>query len=194
MSLHKDKFEYMCHRYNRRGILTELPFVSELYQYSISEDKSLAPVGQLRDLGVLVSNGLSWTPHIKTIANKAWQKAAWVLSVFKTRSPVIMLTLYKSIVRSLLEYCCPLWRPFKISDIQELESVQKAFTARITGLHELNYWDLLQRLSLMSLNVVESVTSLCTCGRSFNITLAMISTAVCLQATSWKPCCCSFSV
>ena len=38
MSLHKDKFEYMCHRYNRRGILTELPFVNELYQYSISED------------------------------------------------------------------------------------------------------------------------------------------------------------
>ena len=139
MSLHKDKFEYMCHRHNRRGILTELPFVSELYQYSISEDKSLAPVGQLRDLGVLVSNDLSWTPHIKTIANKARQKAAWVLSVFTTRSPVIMLTLYKSMVRSLLEYCCPLWHPSKISDIQELESVQKAFTARITELHELNY-------------------------------------------------------
>ena len=103
MSLHKDKFEYMCHRHNRRGILTELPFVSELYQNSISEDKSLAPVGQLRDLGVLVSNDLSWTPHIKTTANKARQKAAWVLSVFKTRSPVIMLTLYKSMVRSLLE-------------------------------------------------------------------------------------------
>ena len=27
MSLHKDKFEYMCHRHNRRGTLTELPFV-----------------------------------------------------------------------------------------------------------------------------------------------------------------------
>ena len=83
MSLHKDKFEYMCHRHNRHGILTELPFVNELYQYSTSEDISLAPVGQLRDLGVLVSNDLSWTPHIKTIANKARQKAAWVLSVLR---------------------------------------------------------------------------------------------------------------
>ena len=54
-------------------------------------------------------------------------------------------------VRSLLEYCCPLWHPSKISDIQELESVQKAFTARITELHELNYWDRLQRALLMSL-------------------------------------------
>ena len=151
MSLHNDKFEYMCHRHNRRGTLTELPFVSELYQYSISENKSLAFVDQLRDLGVLVSNDLFWTPHIKNIANKARQKTAWVLSIFKTRSPVIMVTLYKSMVRSLLEYCCPLWHPYKISVIQELESVQKSFTARITGLHELSYWDRLQLLSLMSL-------------------------------------------
>ncbi len=151
MTLHMDKFEYMCHQHNRRSTLVELPFVSELYQYSISHDKSLTPVGQLRDLGVLISNDLSWTPHIKTIANKARQKAAWVFSVFQTRSPVIMLTLYKSMVRSLLEYCSPLWHPSKISDIQELESVQKAFSARITGMSDLHYWDRLQRLSLMSL-------------------------------------------
>ena len=142
MALHKDKFEYMCHRHNRHNALIELPFVSELYQYSVSDDKSLAPVSQLRDLGVLVSNDLSWSPHIIAIANKARQKAAWVLSVFQTRSPVIMLTLYKSMVRSLLEYCCPLWHPSKISDIQELESVQKAFTARISGMRDLHYWDL----------------------------------------------------
>ena len=54
-------------------------------------------------------------------------------------------------VRSLLEYCCPLWHPSKICNIQELESVQKAFTARITGMRDLHYWDRLQRLSLMSL-------------------------------------------
>ena len=151
MALHKDKFEYMCHRHNGRNPLVELPFVSELYQYSVSETLSLAPVGQLRDLGVLVSDDLSWTPHIKAIANKARQKAAWVLSVFQTRSPVIMLTLYKSMVRSLVEYCCPLWNPLGIGDIQELESVQKAFTARINGMRDLHYWDRLQRLSLMSL-------------------------------------------
>ena len=62
-----------------------------------------------------------------------------------------MLTLYKSMVRSLLEYCCPLWHPSKICDIQELGSVQKAFTARITGMRDLHYWDRLQRLSLVSL-------------------------------------------
>ena len=98
-----------------------------------------------------IEHSISWSPHIRAIANKARQKAYWVLSVFHTLTSSVMLTLYKSIVRSLLEYCCPLWHPIKISDIQELESVQKAFTARISGIKDMRYWDRLVHLSLMSL-------------------------------------------
>ena len=151
MALHKDKFEYICHRYNKNDSLSELPFTCELFQYSVSNEKLLQPVHQLRDLGVLISSDLSWSPHIRAIADKARKKAAWVLSVFYTRTPEVMLTLYKSMVRSLLEYCSPLWNPTKISDIQELESVQKAFTARISGMKDIHYWDRLKKLSLMSL-------------------------------------------
>ena len=151
MALHKDKFEYMCHKFNKQHFLIELPFMNECYQYHVSNTVTLEPVYQLRDLGVLVSNDLSWSPHIRAIANKARLKASWVLSVFHTRSTTIMLTLYKSMVRSLVEYCCPLWHPSKISDIQELESVQKTFISRITGMNELHYYDQLIHLSLMSL-------------------------------------------
>ena len=62
-----------------------------------------------------------------------------------------MMTLYKSLVRSLLEYCCPLWNPSKITDIQLLESVQRTFTNRIAGLQGTDYWDRLKTLKLMSL-------------------------------------------
>ena len=139
MALHKNKFAYMCHRFNKGHDLSVLPFVNELYRYAVNDEITLEPVHQLRDLGILVSSDLSWSPHIATIANKARQKASWVLSVFHTRSISIMLTLYKSMVRSLVEYCCPLWHPTKIRDIQELESVQKTFTARITGMHDMHY-------------------------------------------------------
>ena len=75
------------------------------------------------------------TAYIYEITGKARQKAAWVLAVFRSRSKDIMLTLYmKSMVCSLLEYCSPLWNPVKIFAIQELESVQKVFTSKISGI------------------------------------------------------------
>ena len=54
-----------------------------------------------------MASDLSWTHFIHDISSKARQKAAWVLSIFHSRLPDIMLTLYKPMVRNLLEYCCP---------------------------------------------------------------------------------------
>ena len=77
--------------------------------------------------------------------------SAWVFSVFQNRSVEAMLTLYKTMVRSHLEYCCPLWNPSKIGDIQILEAVQRSFTSRIHGFQHLDYWQRLKALNLMSL-------------------------------------------
>ena len=122
---------------------------------SISTKKTsmdiLSPAQQLKDLGILVSRDLSWSTHIRSTCDNARQKACLVLSVFFTRSPTVMLNLYKSMVRSFLEYFSPLWSPTKITDIQELESVQRTFTSRIAGCHDLDYWKRLKKLSLMSL-------------------------------------------
>ena len=77
--------------------------------------------------------------------------ASWVLGVFQNRSRNIMILLYKSMVRSRLEYCCPLWDPHLVRDIQTLESDQRAFTRRVAGVQQLVYWERLDALSFMYL-------------------------------------------
>ena len=100
----------------------------------VSGDVTLYSKENVRDLGVKVSSDLSWSKHVGDMVTKARSKLSWVLSVFKTRDKVVMMTLYKSLVRSLLEYCCPLWCPVKTTEIQLLEGVQPTFTSCIGGL------------------------------------------------------------
>ena len=89
----------------------------------------------------------------------------------------LVLTLYKSIVRSRLEYSCPVWNPSSMQDIKKLESTQRAFTRYISGCQGLSYWDRLKNLGLISLQGVESDMSFCTCGRSGKARYPMISTS-----------------
>ena len=62
-----------------------------------------------------------------------------------------MMTLFKSLVRSKLEYCCLVWSPTKITEIQTLENVQREFTRRIIGMKDCSYWERLKKLKLISL-------------------------------------------
>ena len=151
MRLHSRKFELMVHRANPIGLASELPFESSIFSYQLPDNLTLYETSDLRDLGVLVSTSGSWTNHINLIVEKAKGVSSWVCSVFKSRQEEVMVTLYKSIVWSHLEYCCPVWNPHKIADIKKLEDVQKQFTSKIAGLQDLNYYERLSALNLISL-------------------------------------------
>ena len=151
MMLHEQKFELMVHKANPNSIGLQLPFSPELYYYDISNSFQLEATDSLRDLGVRITSDLSWSTQIKSLVSRGRSASSWVLSVFKTRDPNTMLTLYKSYVRSNVEYCSPLWHPSKIEDIESIEGVQRFFTAKIDGCRQLTYWERLIKLGLMSL-------------------------------------------
>ena len=44
-----------------------------------------------------------------------------------------------------------IWSPCKIKDINAIEQIQRRFTYKIEGLKNLNYWERLDKLNLMSL-------------------------------------------
>ena len=151
MQLHEQKFELLVHRAGPSTGLESLPFTSHLYTYEVSEEVLLSPTNELKDLGVRISSDLSWKPQIGVVMSKSRSMAAWVLSVFKSREPEVMMTLYKTYVRTQLEYCSILWHPLTVEDIETIEGVQRTFTSKIVGLSDKNYWERLEILNLMSL-------------------------------------------
>lgn len=98
-----------------------------------------------------MSESGEFSEHISMAVSKARQKMGWILRTFRTREREPMMTLYKALVRPLTEYCCQLWNPYKIGEIQALESVQRSFTARISDLKNVNYWNRLSALKIYSL-------------------------------------------
>ena len=151
MILHPDKFEFLCHTLRKSNLLQELPFYNQFVEYSTPDGTLITPTDIVRDLGVSITPELNWSPQINKLAEKGRQMIAWVLSVFQTRSESIMMTLYKSLIRSRIEYCSCIWNPLKQEDIITLESVQRNFTSRISGLSELSYYQRLQKLNILSL-------------------------------------------
>ena len=80
--------------------------------YKSYDDSNIDDKEQVRDLGIMISNTATFTLHIRNIVKKARDKMGWVLRVFQSRKRSLMLTLLKSLVIPLLEYCCQLWNPW----------------------------------------------------------------------------------
>eukprot|EP00116_Pleurobrachia_bachei_P013467 sb/3473729/ len=99
MELNDTKFQLLQH-----GKATHLK-----KPYCLSANIEASNICVVRDLGIGVDPSLSWKPHITALLNKANTMASWVLRLFKTREPEHLLTLYKTYVRSQLEYCSPVW-------------------------------------------------------------------------------------
>ena len=133
MTLHEQKFEYLCHPCGSAKLLKHLPFTSEFYEYTTPSGTVITPKCTICDLGVLISSNLSWEPHINSFTDAARKMCSWILSVFQTRDELTMITLYKSLIRSRLEFCCPLWHTNKVEDIVAIESIQRSFTSKIEG-------------------------------------------------------------
>ena len=103
------------------------------------------------DLGITMSSNCSFDAHINQLSKKSKNLAGWILRTFITRDRLTMLTLFKAIVLSRLDYASQFWSPSKIYQINLIEKVQRSFTKHITGMHDLSYNERLKALKLYSL-------------------------------------------
>ena len=143
MLFNSKKFDLL--RYGKNSQLKEST------SYTSNTGKPIEEKSFTKDLGVTMSSTGDFKDHISNIIDTARDLSAWILRSFKSRSPLLMLQLWKSIVIPRLDYCSQLWNPNEVGLIQQLEEVQKSFVKRIAGYREKDYQISLKELGLYSL-------------------------------------------
>ena len=107
----------------------------------VSADSNLIDISHtVKDLGVLMSSDCMFDDHMSGHYKKCSQLCGWILRTFENRSELLMLTLFKSIVLSMIDYASQLWSAYKkIYTICALEKIQRSFTRYIAEYQNLPY-------------------------------------------------------
>ena len=104
-----------------------------------------------KDLGVYTDPDLNFNEHIKCTIKKSRNICYMIIRVISYKCIDIMLPLFKTLLRPILEYGNSVWSPYKLQDIDDIEDVQRYFTKRIIGLSNMSYEERLSKLKLPSL-------------------------------------------
>ena len=95
----------------------------EIMQVTHNRDKSvphyslvllrerLSSVSTVKDLGITISHDLSWSLHVVEVVNKVNKVLGLIKRTIGSVNKEIFSTLYKALVRPILEYASPEWCP-----------------------------------------------------------------------------------
>ena len=122
------------------------------YEYKMDNQLLKSSPGE-KDLGVFITNDLNFDHHIAKSVKKANQILGMIARTYDDKSKKNILQLYKSLVRPHLEYASQLWRPYKQTQINMIEKVQRRATKMIKGLSQTSYEERLQKCQLLSLEM-----------------------------------------
>ena len=94
------------------------------YVYMI-DGVPLESVDEQLDLGVVISKDLKPSKHISRIVKKANARLATIKRCYSDRSRDTIYTLYRALIRPILETNSPIWSPWLKKDVSELDDLQE---------------------------------------------------------------------
>ena len=130
-------------------------------QYVINENiVEQAPI--IKDLGVLITNNLSWSKHIESIVSSANKTLGLVKRICKVvKNTNTRKILYCALVRPKLEYACSVWSPYTIKHRLLIENVQRRASKFILNYPEsMPYVERLQKAKLLPLEFRREINDL----------------------------------
>ena len=121
------------------------------YQYELM-DTVLTRSLTLKDLGILFDNKLEFTSHYSAIIKRAFKMLGFVIRVSRNfRNVDTVMVLYKTLVRSQLEYASVVWSPYLKSHVRAIEKVQRKFTRFLYRKFQYPYQEYEDRLTSLEL-------------------------------------------
>ena len=133
------------------------------YEYYV-DGQPLTRVDFMIDLGVTLTTSMTSKNHILKMVSNAQCMSGLVKRTLGFNAPVaIKLQLYLSNVRSLLEYCTPLWSPYQVNEIMRIERVQRHATKCILNEYssDVSYRDKCLTLGILPLCYRREILDLC---------------------------------
>ena len=130
---------------------------------------------EIKDLGVIVNNTLTWTNHIYATVRKANTRVWLCMRALGFHAPIrAKKTCYITMVRSILEYGAPIWSLSLKHLIIDVERIQRRATNYILGNpkrpdpRHINYKDRLLELTLLPLTYRREILDIQTFLKAFN--------------------------
>ena len=102
--------------------------------YTLNKEETihkLENVDQEKDIGVIIDSHLEFDIHINAKINKPNSMFSIIRRSFQFLSQQNCIPLYKSLVRSHLDYASSVWSPYKQKHIDALENVQRRATRQL---------------------------------------------------------------
>ena len=120
------------------------------HEYKLMGNR-LQQVHQEKDIGVIIDDKLNFEAHISEKVKKATSMFAIIRRTFQYLDEKSFIPLYKTLVRSHLDYASSVWFPFKEKYSELIEGVQRRATKQIPGFKNLSYEERLRKLKLPTL-------------------------------------------
>ena len=102
-------------------------------------------------LGVTMNANMKVSEQCRIAASKGNQVLGMIRRNITYKDTILIVPLYKAIVRPHLEYCVQAWSPYLRKDIDMLERIQRRATKLIPGLRDLRYEERLKEYGLTTL-------------------------------------------
>jgi len=124
--------------------------IDNSYHYCVNKTE-LENIQSIKDLGITFDSHLKFGIHINEKINKAYSVLGVIKRNFTYLDKDSFLIIYKSMVRSHLEYANCVWSPSTVHDKKNVEKVQMRATKLIKEVKHLSYIERLKFLNLPTL-------------------------------------------